>query len=97
MAAAIRNGVIPFTTVTSGRRYSTSSVSNPASDACFVPDLPTIDSMRMRRKKISATATPAMAPSHSARNQHRGMMNADIKAQADEQQHGHHRVAGEVV
>ncbi len=66
IAAANRNGVMPFRSVTSGIRYSTSSVSKPAIDACCVSDLPTIDSMRMRRKKISATATPAMPPSHCA-------------------------------
>ncbi|MNL37711.1 hypothetical protein D3C87_1598710 [compost metagenome] len=48
--------------MTSGNRYSTSSVSNPAAEACLVPLLPTRDSIRMRRKKISATASPATVP-----------------------------------
>ena len=49
--------------VTRGRRYSTSSVSNPPSDACWFAILPTMSSMRMRRKKINAMAQPATKPS----------------------------------
>src|SRR5256886_7017596 len=40
IAAATRNGVTPLHNVTSGRRYSTSSVSKPPIEACLLAALP---------------------------------------------------------
>jgi hypothetical protein len=87
MAAAVRNGVRPLKSVTRGRRYSTSSVSNPASEACLLAALPAISSIRIRRKKINATAAPASRPSPGT----------DTDANRQEQQYGDHRVAGQIV
>jgi len=62
IAAATRKYASALHSVTSGSRYSTSSVSNPPTELWRMPALPSSSSMRMRSRKINAIAQPVVAP-----------------------------------
>ena len=93
------NGTTPLLSVTSGSRYSTSSVSNPPSEAWRLADLPAMSSMRMRRKKISAIAHPGEQSEHGRRYLQNPIpaLSPTPDADGDKQQNGDQGIARQIV
>ena len=83
--------------VTSGSRYSTSSVSKPATSDCALRRLAghRLDAHAQEEDQRDREARDDAEPHR--RHRHRRVLGREADARCREQQHGHQRVAGEVV